>query len=126
MPRRSAASLSVVAPAAAPGRLDPPRHMPEEAATVWRSIVASEGASHFQRAGMRILLEAFCMAAARARWIDRQLAAANDLNDALALGRAADAVAGRLASLAIKLRITPAARERVTDDDNGRTGYDAL
>ena len=48
MPRKSAAALAVATITKAPLRTEPPAHLSDEAAALWRAITAAYPPGHFQ------------------------------------------------------------------------------
>jgi hypothetical protein len=120
MPKPSAASLSTPTAALATirQRPQPPSHLSPEAAAVWDSITAGRPAEFFDR-GALPLLEALCVATAEHRRLLAQLERTDldtDLDRYCKLTRLADAHAGRIGTLATKLRLS---KQSTTDSRAG-------
>lgn len=116
MPRKSAASLSIVTNLPVQ-RLRPPSRLPKEAAAVWRAVVSSKPADWF-RADTAVLLEQYVLAVIGHRVVSKQVRAVKTdtltTADGLAiydrLLRMQDRQARVSASLATKLRLTQQSR----------------
>lgn len=125
MPRKSAASLSVLPGDRPVSRLAPPVHLSEGAAAIWRDVVKTEAVDHFDRGGMRQLLERYCEAIASCRTFEAELATQPDhaLETRMKLAKLVSDLASRASALALRLRLTPASRER-TDRTERTSPYD--
>ena len=128
MPRKSSASLSILAPDPPASRLAPPAHLSAEAAQVWRDVVRTEPADHFDRGGMRQLLERYAELTATARAFEAELAGlpAHHLETRMKLAKLVSDLGSRASALALRLRLTPASRERTGRDDKGASPYDHI
>lgn len=112
MPRKSAASLAVVPaiPSASPTRPEPPAHLPDEAATIWRATTASRPAGYFD-AGSLPLLEVYSRLVAEYRRVAAAVEAMPvDDDDFAKLTSVADKLAGRVSSLATRMRLSQQSR----------------
>ena len=69
MPRKSAAALAVATITKAPLRPEPPAHLSDEAAALWRGITAAYPPEHFQAPHLP-LLEGYCRAVVTMRQAD--------------------------------------------------------
>ena len=69
MPRKSAAALAVATITKAPLRTEPPAHLSDEAAALWRAITAAYPPGHFQAPHLP-LLEGYCRAVVTMRQAD--------------------------------------------------------
>jgi phage terminase small subunit len=128
--RPSASSLTLVPPARRPPPA-PPRHLSRAAQAIWKDVVAAEAPGHFERSGMLLLLESFCTAVDRSRVFEREMTKlykiGADLDDVVKLSKAIDSCSARIASLAVKLKLAPAARERLGLGDGPlRSAYDLM
>ena len=108
--RRSAASLTV-ATITPWTRLAPPDSITEDAAALWREIVASKPAEWFQ-VDTAPLLEAFCTLTVEYRRAARALAATSteDTHTYRLMVDVTTKLAKDAASLATKMRLTPQSR----------------
>ncbi len=111
--RKSAASLSIVALESVRRPPKPPAGLSVAAADLWTSNTSSLPADFF-RPGDLPLLEAYCIAADRKRWIDAEI-----LKDGIVVEgaphpglRMSRDEAGLLATLAVKLRLCQSSRTR--------------
>ena len=116
--RKSATELTTISGAgvAVTRRPEPPEHLGEEAASVWRAITNGLPADWLS-AGALPLLEALCGLTVSQRYILRAIqvlehGAAVDFNPDEWAGfiRQHSDISGRIASLSTKLRLTPQAR----------------
>ena len=129
MPRKSAASLTVV-PGFSDARIEPPSHLDEDEAAIWHAIVDSLPADYF-RPGDAPLLAAFCTASvfyerARSDLKERGLSIMDDrgresVNPAHQI---LTSQASAMAQMAVKLRLCPSARysERKAGAVQAKTG----
>ena len=112
-------------------RLSPPEHLSPDAQVVWREAIRGEAADHFDRGAMRQGLERYCELTATLRGFEAELTEISGLDPRMNLDtrmRLAKLIAdlgGRASALALRLRLTPASRERVTDD-KPRSPYDTI
>jgi P27 family predicted phage terminase small subunit len=108
--RRSAASLSV-ATAAPWARLEPPDWLTEDAANVWKDVVATKPSDWFQ-SDSAPLLEAYCKSVVEYRRAAAALDATPpaDLSTYKTLVDITTKLAGQMTSLATKMRLTQQAR----------------
>jgi len=127
MPRKSSASLSVLPGDRPASRLAPPDHLSEAARAIWREVVKTEPLDAFDRGAMRQGLERYCELTATARAFEAELAAlpAHTLETRMKLAKLVSDLGARASALALRLRLTPASRER-TDRDTGGSPYDAI
>lgn len=116
--RESAASLSVVPIESQRRTPKAPAGLTASAAKLWEDIAHSLHADFF-RPGDLPLLEAYCVAADRKRWIDAEI-----LRDGMILDgdphpglKMSRDEAGLMATLAVKLRLCQSSRTR---PDNGK------
>ena len=108
----SAASFEVVQNGPEFGRIAPPAHLSEPAKQIWRDVVRTEDKSHFDRAAMQQQLERYCEATATARAFEAELAALTDLDKRMKVAKLVSDLSARASALALRLRLTPASRER--------------
>lgn len=116
MPRKSAASLAVVAPVvpSTARHPEPPTGLPEPAAALWRSVVRTRPPEYFDGAN-RELLEIFVRAVVEHRRVAdalERLDVVADIDLYAKLVRAADTHAKRAAQAATRLRL---AKNSTTD-----------
>lgn len=123
--RASGAELAVI-----PGRTaiaaPAPAHLDTDEAAVWHRLMATERSGHFARAAMRDLLTSYCRTTVRAERFAAELDAAGDLETRLKLARAIDQAVARQVQLAMKMRLTPASRERAVGGGAEPTGVNPL
>lgn len=90
-----------------PKRLDPPKHLDKDEKAVWRKIVNSVPAGHFDQSNEE-LLEEYVVAILSSRKSRKQIyslpddCSVKDLSEAVKLQ---DAISARIASLATKMRL---------------------
>lgn len=108
MARKSAESLIVVPVTALPSRLDPPENFPLAESEVWRAVVATKPVDWFQADSIPLLSE-YCRAVVMCDRLAARIDLADDesLKDLL---RLRDMEAKRLATLAVKMRLTQQSR----------------
>jgi hypothetical protein len=112
MPRRSAASLTVLPPR--PRRhLEPPDDLTPEQAVVWRMTVQARPSDYFDQACTALLVE-YCRNADRANFVAGLLKQTDptDLDLFERLAAMANRESKLLAILAAKLRISPSSTRR--------------
>lgn len=116
--RKSAASLAVAAPVSELQRLaEPPSYLTPEQDDIWRLVVASRGGDLIAPESFPVLVE-YCRAVTSANQVAAQLDAFDQswASDEEGLKRwdkllaMQDRLAGKVASLAGKLRLTPSSR----------------
>ena len=115
--RKSSAELATVGPAgiALTRRPEPPAHLGDDAAEIWRATVNSLPADWFA-AGALPLLEALCGLTVSQRYTIRALQVVErggddfDRADWGRLQKQLGEVSGRIATLATRLRLTPQSR----------------
>jgi phage terminase small subunit len=115
--RKSAAELATVGPGglALARRPEPPAHLGDDAAAIWRAITNSLPANWFS-AGTLPLLEALCGLTVSQRCTLRALQVAERGGDDFdresweKLQKQLGEVSGRIATLATRLRLTPQSR----------------
>ena len=125
--RKSAASLSIAPAPARVSRLEPPEHLSEAARAIWRDVVRTEAVDHFDRGAMMQGLERYAELTAAARAFEAELAAlpAHALETRMKLAKLVSDLGARASALALRLRLTPASRER-TGRDEGGSPYDSM
>jgi hypothetical protein len=117
LPRKSAASLSVVAPLPAEKRPDPPDELTDEEAVEWRSVVDRLPPDWFPRESHQLLVQ-YCRHVVKARIVARligglrmeKLETLEDLHTLDRLMAMADREARGLSSLATRMRISQQSR----------------
>jgi phage terminase small subunit len=115
--RKSAAELSTISGAgvAIIRRPDPPAHLGEDAATIWRATVNSLPADWLGH-GAQPLLAAFCALTVSQQFTIRALQRIEDGDDEFShpgwaeLQNQLGQISGRVATLATRLRLTPQSR----------------
>ncbi len=108
MPRQSAADRSGALYRAGVLPPEPPARLDQEAAQIWRDVVASKPVDRFD-AGACVLLEEFCQAAVHTRALNRKITALRKRHDWFELDafeRRAVRATARLTMLATKLRLS--------------------
>lgn len=98
--------------AAFPTRPEPPADLPAAAARIWRAVALARPAGYWD-AGSLPLLRAYAVAAAEHDRVTLALAGIDPATDPVAyarLSRCADALAGRLAQLATRARLSQQSR----------------
>lgn len=114
MPRKSAASLSVVPVIGTQTALRPrpPADLPAAAKGVWEATTGARLAAYFDAASLP-LLEAYCRAVAEHRrlmTLVERMDPATDAGDYCKLARIADAHAARISQLATRMRLSQQSR----------------
>ena len=116
--RKSSAELATVSPAgiSLTRRPEPPAHLGDDAAEIWRATVNSLPADWFSP-GTLPLLEAFCGLSVSQQLTLRALQRAErsvgnefDVDEWAAIQRQLGEISGRVATLATRLRLTPQSR----------------
>lgn len=109
--RPSAASLAVAPVSALPERPEPPSHLTEDEARVWRDVVATKPADWFAR-DVQPVLEAYCQAVVMMRYLHSRWHS-EKLDEVKAIKTLAGLVkdtSNLVAQLATKLRLTNQSR----------------
>lgn len=106
--RPSAASLAVASVGALPERPDPPSHLTDDEAAVWRDVVATKPADWFMRDSQPVLC-AYCQAVVMHRVLSKQWYDTKNVPDKDLVGMVSK-TANLIAQLATKLRLTQQSR----------------
>lgn len=112
MSRESLESLSTPGVAALPERPDPPQHLTQEEAALWREVVAPKPADWFMR-DTQPILEAYCHASVMHRALCKRWRDTSDLaevKDIATLVKLINETSNRMSMLAVKLRLTNQSR----------------